>query len=41
LKKLSESGKGVLVVSHNNAVIEYADEIYIMKDGDLGVRDEK
>jgi ABC-type lipoprotein export system ATPase subunit len=41
LKKLSESGKGVLVVSHNDAILDYADKIYIMKDGDLGVRDEK
>lgn len=36
LKKLSESGKGVLVVSHNDAVIHFADKIYIMKDGVLG-----
>lgn len=33
LKKLSKQGKGVLVVCHNDAVIEYADELYIMKDG--------
>ena len=36
LKKLSESGKGVLVVSHNDAVIHFADKIFIMKDGVLG-----
>lgn len=35
LKKLSEDGKGVLVVCHNDAVKEYADKIYIMKDGVL------
>lgn len=35
LKKLSESGKGVLVVSHNDAVIHFANKIYIMKDGIL------
>lgn len=35
LRKLADSGKGVLVVSHNDAVIDYADKIYIMKDGVL------
>ena len=35
LKKLAQSGKGVLVVSHNDAVIDFADKIYIMKDGAL------
>lgn len=35
LKKLAESGKGVLVVSHNDAVIDFADRICIMKDGVL------
>ncbi len=35
LKKLSKSGKGVLVVSHNDAVKDFADKIYIMKDGIL------
>lgn len=35
LKKLTESGKGVLVVSHNDAVIDFADKICIMKDGVL------
>lgn len=33
LKKLSKSGKGVLVVCHNDAILDYADKIYIMKDG--------
>lgn len=33
LKKLSDSGKGVLVVSHNDAVIDFADKVYVMKDG--------
>lgn len=36
LKKLSYLGKGVFVVSHNDAVIDFADKIYIMKDGVLG-----
>lgn len=35
LKKLSDSGKGVLVVSHNDAVINFADKVYVMKDGFL------
>ncbi len=35
LKKLSDSGKGVLVVSHNDAVIDFADKLYVMKDGVL------
>lgn len=35
LKKLAESGKGVLVVSHNDAVMDFADRICIMKDGVL------
>ena len=36
LKKLCYRGKGVLVVSHNDAVIDFADKIYTMKDGVLG-----
>lgn len=35
LKKLSRSGKGVLVVCHNDAIVDFADKIYIMKDGML------
>ena len=35
LKKLSQSGKGVFVVSHNDAIMDFADKIYIMKDGVL------
>ncbi len=34
-KKLVQEGKGVLIVSHNDAVLNYADRIYIMKDGVL------
>ena len=34
-KKLVREGKGVLIVSHNDAVLNYADKIYIMKDGVL------
>ena len=36
LKKLCYLGKSVLVVSHNDAVIDFADKIYTMKDGVLG-----
>lgn len=36
LKKFCYLGKGVLVVSHNDAVIDFADKIYTMKDGVLG-----
>lgn len=36
LKKLCYLGKGVLVVSHNDAVIDFGDKIYTMKDGVLG-----
>lgn len=35
LKRLSDSGKGVLVVSHNEAVTDFADRICVMKDGVL------
>lgn len=35
LKKLADSGKGVLVVSHNEAVTDFADRICVMKDGVL------
>lgn len=39
LKKLSQSGKGVLVVCHNEAILDYADKVYIMKDGVLKEKD--
>lgn len=35
LKELAENGKGVMVVSHNEAIIDYADKVYYMKDGVL------
>lgn len=35
LKKLSQNGKCIVVVSHSNEVINYADHIYILKDGNL------
>ena len=41
LCKLADSGKGVLVVSHNDAVTQYADKIYIMKDGVLKEKNEE
>ena len=39
LKKLAQQGKGIMVVSHNESILEYADRVYYMKDGVLG--DEK
>jgi len=39
LKDLADSGKGIMVVSHNESIIPYADKVYYMKDGILG--DEK
>lgn len=35
LKKLSEEGKTIIVVSHNEAVTDYADEVIRMKKGRL------
>lgn len=35
LKELAENGKGVMVVSHNEAILDYADKVYFMKDGVL------
>lgn len=35
LKKLSEEGKCVIVVSHTNDVKKYADEVISLKDGKL------
>lgn len=35
LKKLSHMGKGVLVVCHNDAILDFADKVYTMKDGRL------
>ena len=36
LKELAQQGKGIMVVSHNESVLEYADRVYYMKDGVLG-----
>ena len=33
LKLLSQGGRGVLVVCHNDAVVEYADRLFNMRDG--------
>lgn len=33
LKKLTALGKSVLVVCHNDAILDFADKVYIMKDG--------
>lgn len=35
LKRLAFSGKGVLVVSHNDAALAFTDKVYVMKDGEL------
>ncbi|MCQ4022895.1 MULTISPECIES: ABC transporter ATP-binding protein [unclassified Ruminococcus] len=35
LKELAKSGKGVMVVSHNEAILDYVDKVYYMKDGTL------
>ncbi len=35
LKNLTSLGKGILVVCHNDAITDFADKIYIMKDGIL------
>ena len=40
LKKLSESGKCVIIVSHNDNILKYADKILYMKNGKLGVLNE-
>lgn len=41
LKKLANSGKCVIVVSHNENVLKYADNVLYMKNGKLGVYDER
>lgn len=38
LKELAQQGKGIMVVSHNESVLEYADRVYYMKDGVLGMK---
>ncbi len=35
LKNISKNGRSVVVVTHNEAVIEYADKVYYMTDGVL------
>ncbi len=35
LKKLAVLGKGIFVVSHNDAALDFADKVYVMKDGVL------
>ena len=40
LKKLADSGKCVIVVSHNDNVLKYADNVLYMKNGKLGVYNE-
>ena len=35
LKKLSENGKCVIVVSHSNEIVKYADEVLVLKNGKL------
>lgn len=40
LKKLAEAGRCVIVVSHNDNILKYADDVLYMKNGKLGVIDE-
>lgn len=40
LKKRAAEGKGVLVVCHNDAVLDFADRVFVMKDGVLGESNE-
>ena len=35
LTKLSENGKCVIVVSHSNEIVKYADEVLVLKNGKL------
>ena len=35
LKKLSKEDKGILIVSHNNIVKDYADEVFYMENGNF------
>ena len=35
LKKLSDDGKCVIVVSHSNEILRYADKVLKIKDGEL------
>ena len=41
LKKLSQMDKCVIVVSHNENILKYADKVLYMKNGKLGVYSEK
>lgn len=41
LRKLATLGKGVLVVCHNDAILDYADKIYIMRDGVLKEKEDE
>ena len=36
LRKLADEGKCVIVVSHNQSILKYADTVLYMKDGQLG-----
>ena len=35
LKKLSKDGKCIIVVSHGNEILKYADKVLKIKDGEL------
>ena len=41
LKKLSQMDKCVIVVSHNENILKYADKVLYMKNGKLGVYSEE
>ena len=40
LKKISTSGRSVIVVCHNNNILKYADVVLYMQNGKLGVKNE-
>ncbi len=41
LKKLTSEGKLVIIVTHSDNILKYADEVLFMKNGKLGVYNEK
>ena len=41
LKKISASGRCVIVVCHNNNILKYADVVLEMQNGKLGVKNER
>ena len=41
LKKISASGRCVIVICHNNNILKYADVVLEMQNGKLGVKNER